>query len=282
MLHFHHHFEYLLMVAFRHLKRSSNQNKQFWGNKRYLKLFRNCFIFFQFFSKFFLNFLEKFTKCDCCPQNASELFFLVGKNLLLQVMMMKKLLIEVSSLFGHLKMSENLEESVKMQQKIWNSAKSEYYLSRHPGMYKYKRIIIIQVTLWITDSPLLIPTASSSIVVNFISFYMGQFCSFVSWPICHQCENYLCSKHYETMRVQLRAWNGTMFTNHNNHLVTPQNKLQKSRFWFSVLWKKYSQIFNGIRRVKRENETIKHKTSCYEITFWVLRRVFVAIVTNVD
>ncbi len=31
----------------------------------------------------------------------------------------KKSLIEVPSLFGHLKMSENSEESVKMQQKIW-------------------------------------------------------------------------------------------------------------------------------------------------------------------
>ncbi len=38
----------------------------------------------------------------------------------------KKLSIKVSSLFGHLKMSKNWEESVKMPQKIWNSAKSEY------------------------------------------------------------------------------------------------------------------------------------------------------------
>ncbi len=38
----------------------------------------------------------------------------------------KKSPIEVSSLFGHLKMSKNLEESVKMPQKIWNSAKCDY------------------------------------------------------------------------------------------------------------------------------------------------------------
>ncbi len=41
------------------------------------------------------------------------------------------------------------------------------HLLLNHGMYEH--IIIIQVTAQITDSPLLIPTASSSIVVNFIS-----------------------------------------------------------------------------------------------------------------
>ncbi len=45
------------------------------------------------------------------------LFFFVGKNPLLHVAMMKKIADEVSLLFGHLKVSENLEESVKMPQK---------------------------------------------------------------------------------------------------------------------------------------------------------------------
>ncbi len=67
-------------------------------------------------------------------------------------------------------MSKNLEESVKMLQKIGNAAKSEYYPPRHPGMYERIIIIIIQVTMRITDSPLLIPTILSSIVVNFITF----------------------------------------------------------------------------------------------------------------
>ncbi len=66
--------------------------------------------------------------------------------------------IEVSSLFGRLKMSKNLEESVNMLQKIWNLAKSEYYPPRLPGTYEH--IIIIQITTWITDSPLLIPNTS--------------------------------------------------------------------------------------------------------------------------
>ncbi len=112
-----------------------------------------------------------------------------------------------------------------------NSAKSEYQQQLvHlliPGTYK---LTIIQVTTRITDSPLLIPTASSSIIVNFISFYSEQFCKFVSWSICHQCENYLCSEHYKTtilLRVQLRAWNSTVFMNNNNHLVMPQNKTAK-------------------------------------------------------
>ncbi len=80
----------------------------------------------------------------------------------------KKSPIEVSSLFSHLKMSKNLEESVKMPKKIWNLAKSEYYPPRHPGTYHC--IIIIQVITRITNFPLLMPNASSSIVVNFISF----------------------------------------------------------------------------------------------------------------
>ncbi len=60
-----------------------------------------------------------------------------------------------------------------MPQEIGNLAKSEYqqqlvYLLLNRGTYEY--IIIIQVTTQITNSPLLIPTASSSIIVNFISF----------------------------------------------------------------------------------------------------------------
>ncbi len=86
------------------------------------------------------------------------------------MVVMKKVADRISLLFGHLKMSENLEKSVKIPQKIWNSAKSEYYPARHPGMYEHIIIIIIQVTTGITDSPLLIPTASSPIVVNFTSF----------------------------------------------------------------------------------------------------------------
>ncbi len=58
-------------------------------------------------------------------------------------------------------------KNVKMQQKNRNSAKSEYYPPRHIETY-IRIIIIIQVTTQITDSPLLIPTATSSIVVNFI------------------------------------------------------------------------------------------------------------------
>ncbi len=61
-------------------------------------------------------------------------------------------------------------------------------------------------------------------------------------------------------------------------------KITRVQFRFSVVWKKYSPIFSGICRVKRENETIKHqtlKTSCCEITFWVLRRVSMAIVTYI-
>ncbi len=71
----------------------------------------------------------------------------------------KKSSIEVSLFFGNLKMNENLEKSIKMQQKIWNSAQSEYYPPRHPGTYE--RIIIIRVTMRITDSSLLIPTVLS-------------------------------------------------------------------------------------------------------------------------
>ncbi len=50
-------------------------------------------------------------------------FFCVVKNLFLHVAMMKKVADEVSLLFGHLKVSENLEEIVKMPQKseIWQN-----------------------------------------------------------------------------------------------------------------------------------------------------------------
>ncbi len=59
-------------------------------------------------------------KCDYCHRNASQRpkCFFCPKKLLLHVVTMKKVAIEVSLLFGHLKMSEGLEESRKMLQKI--------------------------------------------------------------------------------------------------------------------------------------------------------------------
>ncbi len=110
------------------------------------------------------------------------------------------------------------------------------HLLLNPGMYE--RIIIIQVTTRITDSPLLIPTTSSSNGVNFISTKLNS-----SVHLFHD-----------------QTWNSTMFTNHNQ-LIMSQKKLRKNRniqFRFSVVWKKYSSIFNGLRPVKRENQMIKH------------------------
>ncbi len=116
-------------------------------------------------------------------------FFLLGKIYCYTLWCWKKSPIEVSSLFDHLKMSENLEKA-EIWQKV-NITLPDTIGLRHcifrvlpairfrihqqklvhlllkPGMYE--RITIIQVTKWITDSPLLIPTTSSSIVVNFIS-----------------------------------------------------------------------------------------------------------------
>ncbi len=131
------------------------------------------------------------------------LFFFVGKNLLLNMVIWKKSPIVVSLLFGHLKMSENLEKTKNCRKKseicqkvnitipdtiglhhcilyellpaIWFRIHQQQlvHLLLNPGTYEC--IIIIQVTTRITDSSLLIPTTSSSIVIE-------QFCSLVLWP----------------------------------------------------------------------------------------------------
>ncbi len=98
--------------------------------------------------------------------STQKCFFCVGKKSPYIRGDDEKAPLEVSSLFGQLKMSENLEESVEMLRKIWNLAKNEYqqqlvYLLLNPGTYER---IIIQVTTLINDSPLLILTTSSSIV----------------------------------------------------------------------------------------------------------------------
>ncbi len=108
---------------------------------------------------------------------------------------------------------------------------------------------------------------------------MEHFCSFVSWPIYHQCKNYLCSEHYKTtilLRVQLRAWNCTMFTNHNNYQVTPQNKLQKNRMCSISILGRMKEILPNFqwnppsKMQERGDQTLK---TCCEGTLWVLRRV---------
>ncbi len=102
--------------------------------------------------------------------SAQNCFFFVRKNLL-HVVMMKKVIDWGFLAFWPFENEWKFRR--KMLQKIWNSAKSEYqqqlvHLLLNPGMYEC--IIIIQVTMRITDSPLLIPAASSSIVVNFNLF----------------------------------------------------------------------------------------------------------------
>ncbi len=119
----------------------------------------------------------------------------------------------------------------------------------------------------------------SSNVANFISFQIEQLCSFVSWPICHQCENYFCYEHYKItilLRVQLRAWNGTVFTHRNDHLVTPQNKLQENRTHLISILGLMKEILPNFQwnppRKMREGDDQTLKTSCCEITFWALTR----------
>ncbi len=128
----------------------------------------------------------------------------------------------------------------------------------NPGMYE--RIIIIQVTTRIIDSPLLIPTALPSIVVNFISVKIEQFIH-----LFHD-----------------RTWNGTMFTNHNQRINATEKITKKSQEFNSILGRMKKILYNfqwnpPSKMRKRDDRTLK--TFSCEISFWALRHVSVAIVT---
>ncbi len=98
--------------------------------------------------------------------------------------------------------------------RFWIHQQQLVHLLLNPGTYEF--IIIIQVTTLITDSPLLIPTTSSSITVNALSKSNSSVHLFHDW-----------------------TWNGSVFMNHNQ-LITPQQITKKSQaFNFdSPLYKK--------------------------------------------
>ncbi len=129
-------------------------------------------------------------------QPSFSFFFFFVKNLFLHKVMLEKVAARGFLAFWSFENEWKFRKSVKVPQKIWNSAKSEYYRLRHhwaPSLYSsctarhlisntppttgtyllnpglYERIIVIQVTTRITNFALLIPTALSSIIVNFIS-----------------------------------------------------------------------------------------------------------------
>ncbi len=107
----------------------------------------------------------------------------------------------------------------------------------NPEMYEH--IIIIKVTKRITNSPLLIPTALPSIVVN-------QFCSFVSTD---NVTEKITKKSQHSISIL-----GCMKKMHHNFQWNPPSKTGK------------------------QDDQILKASSC-EISFWVLRSVSVAIVT---
>ncbi len=80
---------------------------------------------------------------------------------------------------------------------------------------------------------------TSRFVIHDCEFYL-----FLNRTVRFIYENYLCSEHYETtilLSVQLQAWNSTVFMNHNNHLVTPQNRNAKISHAFSFDSRSYKR-----------------------------------------
>ncbi len=95
----------------------------------------------------------------------------------------KKLPIEVFLAFWPFENERKCRRNCKNATKIWNLAKSEYqqrlvHFLLNPETYK--RIIIIQVSTWITNFPLLIPTLSSSCEFYFFLIQTVPFICFMT------------------------------------------------------------------------------------------------------
>ncbi len=92
-------------------------------------------------------------------------------------------------------------------------------------------------------------------------------------------------RNYNFIAGTIASVNGTMFTNHNNHLVMSQNKLLKNCTRSISIFGRMKEIILNFqwnlpsKTWEWDDQTLK--TSSCEITFQVLRHVSVAIVTNV-
>ncbi len=170
--------------------------------------------------------------------------------------------------------------SVQLPQKIWNLAKSEYYSPRHHWAAPLYSLCTAYHS--ISNTSTTTTTSISAKPWNVWTYhYHTSYYADHRFPIINtnhfvidRCEFYL--------RVNL-TWNSAMFTNHNQ-LITPLKKLQKNR-WYSILifrcMKKILLNFqwNPPTKTRKIAEQILKTSSC-EISFWVLRHVSVAIVTN--
>ncbi len=141
-------------------------------------------------------------------------------------------------------------KSVKLTQKIWNLAKSEYYPLRHHGAAP----LYSSCTACHSISNISTTTGTSATKpwnVRMYHYHTSYYTDhrfpiintnrFVIYPL------WILSLSKLNSSVHLfhdQTWNGTMFTNHNQ-LIMPQTKLQKIarvQFWFSVVWKNTPQF----------------------------------------
>ncbi len=150
-------------------------------------------------------------------------------------------------------------------QKIWNLAKSEYY----PPRPHWAALLYFSYTVRHSISNTSTTTGTSTKPWNVRTYhYHTSYYADHQFPIIntnhlviHRCEFYLCLS-WTVLFICFMTEHETapclrIIINWEHHRKN-YKKIAGVYFWFSVVWKKYSTIFSGIRLVKHENEQIEH------------------------
>ncbi len=192
--------------------------------------------------------------------------FFVGKNLFLDMVMLEKVTNRGFLAFWPFENECKFKRNVKLSQKIWNLAKSEYYPPRHhwavPLHSSCTARHSISNTSTTTGTSLTKPWNVRTYHYH-TSYYVDHRFPIMNTNrfVIHRCEFCLCL-NWTVLFICFMTEHETalclrIIINWEHHRKN-YKKILVVQFRFSVIWKKYSTIFNGFCPVNRENETIKH------------------------